>query len=234
MVTNQIALVTGTSRGIGRQICEHFLSQDLKVIGFSRSTGTIEHKQYRHFSVDISDEKSVQETFKTIRTDYGAIDILVNNAGLCSFQFVLLTPAKQAEEVLKTNVLGTFIVSREAAKLMLPRRYGRIINISSMVVPVAPAGGAIYSASKSALTQFTQVLSRELGDQNITCNVLGITAIESDMLKQLSKEKLDSIISTLPIKRLATIEDITHCLDFFVSRESSSITGQVVYLGGVF
>lgn len=117
---------------------------------------------------------------------------------------------------------------------MMKQKYGRIVNMSSMMVPLRPAGGAVYSASKAALTQFTQVLAKEVAHYGITCNVLGVSAIETDMWNDIPKEKLMSLLQGLPQKEPAKVEDITNVIDFFSSRASGAVTAQVVYLGGAY
>jgi len=234
MYQGKIALVTGSSRGIGRQLCEYFLEMGATVIGFSRSETSLTHDRYRHFSLDISNGPAVAEAFRVIRNEMGKLDILVNNAGVLTSQFAMLTPDTAAEAMLKTNVLGAFHVSKEAAKLMMTKKFGRIISFSSMAVPLSPAGDAMYSASKAALAQFTRVFAKEVSAFGITANVLGITAIESDMMAQIPKEALSEIFKNLPIKRHATMEEIKYAVDFFVSPRAGAITAQTLYLGGVF
>lgn len=234
MYENRVVLITGASRGIGRHLCEYFLSRHARVIGVSRSSSSLSHESYRHFSLDVSSEESVQELFCVIRAKYGLVDILINNAGALSSQYAVLMSGGCAESMMKTNFMGTFLMSRECAKLMLRRRFGRIINISSMAVPLSSVGSAIYSASKSAVTQFSRVFAKEVGDYNITCNVLGITVVETEMMKKIPREKLDGLIRSLPIKRFASMADITNVIDFFAKKESGAITGQILYLGGAF
>ncbi|TWW08967.1 oxidoreductase [Planctomyces bekefii] len=231
---DQVIALTGTSRGIGKMLAQDLVERGAIVLGFSRSEGTINHPQYQHFAVDISEEKPVETIFRSIKKQCGKIDILINNAGVAKSQFTLLTPLAHAEEVMRINFLGAFLMAREAGKIMMSRKFGRIINISSMTVPLAPEGGAIYSASKSALTQLTHTMAKELASYNITCNLLGISAIETEMYQTLSRDKLDAMINSLPLKKPATIADITNVIDFFARRESSNITSQIVYLGGVY
>jgi 3-oxoacyl-[acyl-carrier protein] reductase len=160
--------------------------------------------------------------------------VVINNAAIAASQFVALTPTVKVEEIFRTNFLGSFTVCREAVRLMMKQKYGRIINMSSMMVPLRPAGGAVYSSSKAALTQFTQVLAKEVADYGITCNVLGVTAIETDMWQDISSERLMSLLESLPQKQPATLDDITNVIDFFSSKTSDAVTGQVVYLGGAY
>lgn len=232
MYKNQVVLVTGTSKGLGRQICEHFLDQGAHVVGISRSKIAIPHERYEHFAGDVADEKFVQESLRFIRDKYESVYVLVNNAGILSSQLAVLTSQLSAETVIRTNFLGAVVVSRECAKLMIKKKFGRIINVSSMAVPLCSIGSSVYSASKSALTQFTKVLAKELAEHGITCNVLGVSAIETGIWKTLPPKKIEESLNALALKRPATISDITNVIDFFASEASSNITGQVIYLGG--
>jgi 3-oxoacyl-[acyl-carrier protein] reductase len=230
----QVVLITGASKGLGAKLADHFVKQSASVIGFSRTPGELKHKSYRHFCVDVGDEQQVHDAFGQIRSAYERLDVVINNAAIAASQFVALTPTVKVEEIFRTNFLGSFTVCREAVRLMMKQKYGRIINMSSMMVPLRPAGGAVYSSSKAALTQFTQVLAKEVADYGITCNVLGVTAIETDMWQDISSERLMSLLESLPQKQPATLDDITNVIDFFSSKTSDAVTGQVVYLGGAY
>ena len=234
MYRDQVVLITGASKGLGAKLADHFVKRSASVIGFSRTAGELKHDSYRHFGVDVGDEKQVHDAFGQIRADYGRLDVVINNAGIAASQFVALTPTATVAEVFRTNFLGSFTVCREAVRLMMKQKYGRIINMSSMMVPLRPAGGSVYSSSKAALTQFTQVLAKEVADYGITCNVLGVTAIETDMWKDIPRERLMSLLESLPQKSPATLEDVTNVIDFFSSKTSNAVTGQVVYLGGAY
>jgi 3-oxoacyl-[acyl-carrier protein] reductase len=146
---------------------------------------------------------------------------------------VLLTPASAADRIMATNFRGVFLVSREAAKLMQRGRYGRIINLSTIAVPMQLEGEAVYAASKSAVVTFSRILARELASWGITCNVVAPTPIETDLIKGVPREKIDSIVERLAIKRLGHPRDVANVIDFFASADSDYITGQVIYLGGV-
>lgn len=232
-MTSVIA-ITGASKGIGLELCKYYAGQEKQVIGLSRSASEFKHDHYRHIQTDITDEAAVKDALKVIAADFGRLDTLINNAGVLTSQYAMLMPGTAAEQMLKTNVYGAFLMSREAAKVMMKRKFGRIISMSSMAVPLSPAGDAMYAASKSALTQFMQVFAKEVAGYGITCNVLGVSAIETDMMKKIPPEKLDAILKQLPIQRQVTIADITNALDFFIKAESAAITAQVMYLGGVF
>ncbi len=233
MYAGETVLVTGASRGLGRQLCEHFLAGAGRVIGVSRAPSTLSHSAYRHFEADVADDAAIRQVLAAVRADGAGVSVLVNNAAVAASQFTLLMQTSAAEGMLRTNVLGSFIVARECAQLMLKQRYGRIINISSMTVPLASVGSGIYSACKAALAQFSRVLAREVAPYNITSNVLGVSAIDTEMWRALSDEKRREMIEALPLKRLATLADVTNVVDFFARRESGGITGQTMYLGGV-
>ena len=145
----------------------------------------------------------------------------------------MILAVKNVTDMVNVNLLGTFFISREASKLMRKNGYGRIINIGSMAASLEPIGDSIYAACKAAVNTIANVMAKELSGLNITCNTLGITAIETDMLHQLPRHKVDEIISKLPIPRYASANDIFNVIDFFASEKSSYITAQVIYLGGI-
>jgi len=184
-------------------------------------------------TVDVADADSITRGFALLRKQFGRVDIVVNNAAVLTSQYSMVMPVSAARSMLDTNLFGTFLVSREAAKLMRPGKWGRIINIGSMAVSLEPIGDSMYAATKAAVSTLANVMAREFAPLNITCNTLGITAIESDMLNQLPREKVDAIIAGLPIARYATADDILNVIDFFASERSSYVTAQTVFLGGV-
>jgi len=164
----------------------------------------------------------------------------VNNAGVASMNHVLLTPDATAARLLGTNFHGTFLMCREAAKVMRRRKYGRIVNVSTIAVPMQLEGESLYAASKGAVETFTRVFAREVAvfarevaDFGITCNIVGPTPIETDLIRNVPKDKIDGILQRLAIKRLGRFEDVANVIDFFVRPESDYVTGQVIYLGGV-
>ena len=229
----KVVLVTGTSKGLGKLIAGHFINHGAKVIGVSRGKPSIDHVSYRHYSADIGKADEVFGVFKEIKKSYSSIDILVNNAAVLTSQYSLILAAKNVSDMVNINLLGTFFVSRETVKLMRKNLYGRIINISSMAVKLEPMGDSIYAATKAGINTLANVMAKEFSSMKITCNTLGITAIETDMLNQLPKEKIDEIIRTLTIPRYAVAEDVFNVIDFFSSAQSSYITAQTVYLGGI-
>lgn len=230
---DRVVLVTGASKGIGRFLVGHFLRQGFRVVGCSRGDSDLLDPGYRHFQVDVRDEKQVARMLKEIGREYQRLDVLINNAGTASMNAALLTPLKTAEAVLQTNFLGTFSVSREAAKMMIRHRSGRIINFSSVAVPLRLEGEAVYAASKAAVEMLTRVLAREVASWGITVNAVGPSPMETEMLRGVPKRKLKAVVDQLAIKRMGTFEDVANAVDFFVRPESGGVTGQVIYLGGV-
>lgn len=229
----QVVLITGTRKGVGCYLAEHFVRQGALVEGCSRTMPEWELENYTHHCLDVADETRVKAMFSSIRKRHGRLDILINNAGVASMNHILLTPVATVDRIMATNFRGVFLMCREAAKLMQRRRYGRIVNVSTVAVPMRLEGEAIYAASKSAVVTFSRILARELADSGITCNVVAPTPIETDLIRGVPREKIDSVVERLTIKRLGRFEDLANVIDFFVRPESDYITGQVIYLGGV-
>jgi len=228
-----VLLVTGARKGIGRYLAEYYLKKGFLVEGCSRGEVDLGDKNYVHHQVDVADERGVRTMVADITKRHGRIDVVLNNAAIASMNHVLLTPAKSANRMLEVNVTGTMLVCRDAAKVMMRRRYGRIVNFTTIVAPIALAGEAVYAASKSAVVTFTRILAFELGQWGITCNSFGATPIMTDMIKGVPQDKIDAVVQGLAIKRLGTPEDCANVCDFFIAPSSDNITGQVIYLGGV-
>ena len=219
----KVVLITGASRGIGRYLAEYYRDYFV-VIGGSRT---------EPLTLDVTNEGSVKTILSYIRREYGRLDILINNAGVASMNHSLLTPIKTVSKVLNTNVLGTFLLCREAAKLMSKNKFGRIVNLTSVAVPLKLEGEAIYAASKAAVNSLTQVLAREFADMGITVNAVGPAPVKTDLIKGVPEDKIKKLINRQAIHRFCEMSDISNVIDFFIREESSFVTGQIVYLGGV-
>jgi 3-oxoacyl-[acyl-carrier protein] reductase len=229
----KLTLITGSRRGVGRLMAEHILARGGRVAGFARGESTIDHPGYHHFQVDIGDPASVQQGFAQIKKVSDTVHIVINNAAVLTSQYAMIMPPAQAQAMLNTNLMGAFMVSREASKMMRKAKWGRIINIGSMAVSLEPIGDSMYAACKAGLATLANVMAKELAPLNVTCNTLGITAIKTDMLAQLPQDKIADVIAGLPLPRFAEPDDIFNVIDFLASERSAYITAQTIYLGGV-
>ena len=230
---SRIVIITGTRKGLGKEIAEYFLTQGDIVYGCSRRNGLIEHPNYTHFVVNVADESGVISMVRSIYKNHKRIDILINNAGAASMNHFLLTPYSTAQKLIETNFYGTFLMSREVSKIMMRQKEGRIINYTTVAVPLNLEGELVYSASKAAVEQLTRVLAAEIGTSGVTVNAIGPTPISTDLIKNVPTEKIDELIKKQSIKRLGEVEDVLNVVKFFIAPESNFITGQIVYLGGV-
>lgn len=234
MYKKQVMLITGTRKGIGKYLAEYYVKKGFQVIGCSRGKIDFELNNYQHLCLDVSNEKDVKKMFSEIRKAYDRLDVLINNAGVnLSLSPVLLVPYKSALRTIEINLLGAFLMSREAAKIMMKKSFGRIINFSSMAVKHELMGEAIYTASKSAIISLTRVMAKEMNSYGITCNVIAPSVIKTDLIDSLSEDALKDIFKRNAIRKLCKTEDISNTIDWFIKRTSNSVTGQVVFLGGV-
>ena len=186
-------VITGTRKGIGKALAEYYLNAGWQVVGCSRGGGSITHKHYAHFALDVSDEDAVVAMARFIKKQFGGVDALLNNAGIASMNHALLTPASTVNRILQTNVVGTFLFCREMAKLMRKSDCARIVNFTTVAHPLNLEGEAIYAASKAAVESLTRILARELGELNFTVNAVGPTPIETDLIRGVPKEKMDAL-----------------------------------------
>lgn len=227
-----VTLITGSRKGIGRHLAEHYLSLGHHVVGCSRGESDLKHENYTHLIADVAVEKDVLAVIKFVSKNKGRLHNLINNAGIASMNHSLLMPMETARGLMNTNFLGTFLFCREAARVMQRARYGRIVNFSTLAVPAFLEGEAVYAATKAAVVEFTKILAREIGSSGITVNAFGPTEIDTDLIRGVPPCKLAGLRDRQAIKRLATLKDVTNVLDFFLRPESSFVTGQVIYLGG--
>lgn len=233
MAEPRVVLVTGTRTGIGRHLAERFCARGDVVVGCSRGASDFAHERYAHYELDVCDEDAVQRMFVAIRREHRRLDALVNNAGIASMNHALLTPLATARRVVETNLLGTFLFCREAARLMQARGRGRIVNFTTVAARLNLEGEAIYAASKAAVESLTRTLARELAPMGITVNAVGPGPIATDLVANVPKEKLDALLARQAIPRFGEPADVAHVVDFFLDPASDMVTGQVLYLGGV-
>lgn len=226
--------MTGTRKGIGRHLVDHFLAQGHRVAGCSRGPFDGPTPQgYRHYEADVADEQAVVDMVSDVERNVGPITVVINNAGIAAMNHLLLTPLSTVRRIFETNVFGSFLVLREAAKAMSSRKYGRIVNFATVATPLNLEGEAGYAASKAAVESLTRIAARELAPFNITVNAVGPTPVMTDLIRNVPKAKMNALIARQAIHRLGEHRDITNVIDFFASRQSDFVTGQTVYLGGV-
>jgi len=233
MKEKRVMLITGTRKGIGRYLCEYYLGKGYRVAGCSRKEANIPHSNYLHYNLNVGNEKDVVRMVRDVSSKFETIDILINNAGTASMNHFILTPFKTVQRIMDTNFLGTFLFCREVSKIMLKRKGGRIVNFSTVAVPLKLEGEAVYAASKGAIENMTMTAAKELGEYGITVNAIGPTPIQTDLLKNIPKKKIEELVNKQAIRRYGEYRDVTNVIDFFIDSKSDFITGQVIYLGGV-
>lgn len=229
-----VVVITGTSRGLGRSLAEHFIDRNYQVAGCSRSPASIVNKLYDHTHLDLSNEQEVRSWIRSIRLKFGHIDVLICNAALVqSALFLSVTPGNLMESFLKSNIAGVFYPLREVSKQMISQGNGRIIAISSTTTAVHQEGTSIYSATKSAVTEMIKILAKEVSARGITCNVIApaMMKTESSQDLALSSEWELAMLKKQTIERVISKEEVCHVADFLISPLSSAITGQVIFIG---
>lgn len=229
---NKTIFITGNRKGIGLHLTKYYLEKGYNVLGCSRSESELSHDNYHHFICDVTDEKSVNSVVREAKKKFDGIDILINNAGIASMNHSLLTPGSTVKKVFETNFFGSFFFAKECAKVMR-NKGGRIVNFSTVAVPLNLEGEMIYASSKAAVEKMTKILAKELADFQITVNAIGPTPIYTDLIKVIPKDKLKQLLDQQTIHRLGEFEDVENVIDFFISPKSNFITGQIIYLGGL-
>ena len=231
--TKPVTIITGTRKGIGKYLVEYYHDLGHIVIGCSRGESSIQLPNYEHYRLDVADEKLVSKMVRDVKLKHGKIDNLINNAGIASMNHFLLTPLNTVNNIFNTNVVGTILFTREVAKIMATKKNGRIINFSTVAVPLNLEGEAIYASSKAAIVSLTKILAKELASFNITVNAIGPTPIETDLIKNIPQNKIDDLLKKQAINRFGNFKDVHNVIDFFLKKESDFVTGQIVYLGGL-
>lgn len=229
-----VMLITGTSRGIGRYLADYYVKSGFFVIGCSRTNADLDDDSYSHLSVDISNEEDVLEVFRYIRKDVKRLDVLVNNAAVNpSVLGTALLSYDTIMKAYKTNVFAPMLFCRESIKLMSRNKFGRIINIGSMVTKHEDFGGALYTSAKASINAFSRVLAKEVYRSGITVNVVAPSAIETDLSTQVNQKALKEVLSRNAVVEYGELADVSNIIDYLIGKESAAITGQVIYLGGV-
>ena len=236
----QVALVTGASRGIGRAIALALAMRGLKVVGTattdagaqSVSEAMAAHPGCRGLCLDVNDGPGVDAAVDAIVREHGALHVLVNNAGITRDTLAIRMKDDDWDAVLGTNLKAVFRTSRAVMRTMMKQRYGRIINITSVVGAAGNAGQANYAAAKAGVAGMTRSLARELGSRGITVNCVAPGFIETDMTKALSQAQATALMSQIPLGRLGHASDIAHAVAFLASPEAGYITGTELHVNG--
>ncbi|ROL59035.1 3-oxoacyl-[acyl-carrier-protein] reductase [Bacteroidetes/Chlorobi group bacterium MS-B_bin-24] len=238
---NKVVVVTGGCRGIGKAIVESFLAEGAFVWAWDyklpdENEVFIENEKYRSrvrtVQVDVSSSESVNNATQKVLDESGRIDILVNNAGITRDNLLLRMTESDWDAVINTNLKGTFLCTKAILHSMMNQRYGRIINISSIVGEIGNAGQANYSASKAGVIGFTKSLAKEVASRNILVNAIAPGYVRTSMTEKLSPEQKETFLENIPLRREAEPEDIARVALFLASDDASYITGQVINVDG--
>ena len=232
---DKTVIVTGGSRGIGRAVAEMFNSAGANVIVTYKNSIDNEYfdtRNIRHFKCDVSDSKQVQETIHIITKDFKQIDVLVNNAGITKDGLLMRMSEEDWDAVIDTNLKGIFNMTKAVVRGMMGRKYGKIVNITSIVGIMGNPGQANYVASKAGVIGFTKSVAKELASRNITVNAVAPGFIETEMTGKLSDEVKQAYLNSIPMKKFGKGEDIAKAVMFLASDDSIYITGQTLCVDG--
>ena len=236
----QVALVTGASRGIGRAIALSLASQGVRVVGTATSeagaqaisAALTEHAGYRGVALDVNDVPGVEAAIAAIVAEHGALHILVNNAGITRDTLALRMKDADWDAVLDTNLKAVFRTCRGVMRVMMKQRYGRIVNITSVVGASGNAGQANYAAAKAGVAGMTRALARELGSRNITVNCVAPGFIATDMTDALSESQKTALLQQIPLGRLGSPQEVADVVAFLASPAAAYVTGSELHVNG--
>lgn len=239
---SKVAFITGATRGIGRAIALELAKEGYNIaLNYRTENEALENlkKEISEIGVecypvqgDVSKAEDSERMTKEIIEHFEQIDVLVNNAGITKDNLILRMKEEEFTDVINVNLVGTFNITKNVIKYMTKKRYGKIINLSSVVGISGNAGQSNYAASKAGIIGFTKSIAKELASRNITANAVAPGFIQTDMTNVLKDEIKEEIESTIPLKRLGTAEDVAKVVKFLASEESSYITGQVINVDG--
>ncbi len=226
-------MIAGSRQGIGRALAEHYVGRGHPVFGLSRSPSDLVHERYHHICTDVTDGTMVHQAFARIADSGVSVDVLVYCAGVKTGSYVLLTREEDATAMIQTGLLGAFLVTRDAVRLMKRSGFGRLVYLSSIAVPLGSPGSVVYGASKAGLEQLAFAASREFPRDNITFNALGISIYPSAMTEALGEKALNETRAALVKPESLQLDEVAGAIDFFASDAARQITGQTLYFGGV-
>jgi len=241
MLSDQIVLVTGASRGIGQAIAQALGDEKATVIGTATSAAGAENISAMleengikgtGMVLDVADSDSVTGCVKQIIDEYGAPDILVNNAGITRDTLLMMMKDEQWDDIINTNLTSVYRMSKAVLRPMMKKRNGRIINISSVVGATGNAGQTNYAAAKAGLLGFTKSLAREIGSRNITVNTVAPGFIDTDMTRELGEEQRETLARQIPLGRLGAVEEVAAVVVFLASPAAAYITGETIHVNG--
>jgi 3-oxoacyl-[acyl-carrier protein] reductase len=232
VLENRVALVTGASRGIGHAIAEQLAKDGAKVIGTSTSAEGAKKVPGIGMVLDVRDPTQIEVVINEIQKQHGEIAILVNNAGITRDNLALRMKDAEFDEVIDTNLRAVFRLSRAVMRGMMKARWGRIINVTSVVGASGNAGQANYAAAKAAVVGMTKSLARELGSRNITVNCVAPGFIDTDMTRALSDEQKKALLGQIPLGRLGAAQDVAAAVAYLASPAAGYVTGAVLHVNG--
>lgn len=239
-LAGQVALVTGASRGIGRAIALALAAQGAKVIGTATTQAGADaigqalsaFAGSRGLCLNVNDGPGVEAAVDAIVKEHGGLQILVNNAGITRDTLSMRMKDDDWDAVIDTNLKAVFRISRAVIRPMMKQRFGRIINITSVVGASGNAGQANYAASKAGVAGMTRALARELGSRGITVNCVAPGFIQTDMTNELSEQQTAALLTQIPLGRLGQASDIAHAVAFLASAQAGYITGAELHVNG--
>ncbi|MGL4447763.1 3-oxoacyl-ACP reductase FabG [Shewanella sp.] len=237
-LAGKVALVTGASRGIGRAIAETLVEAGAIVVGTATSEkGAAAIQEYlgdKGFGLvlNVTDSQSVADLFDSIKEKAGDVDILVNNAGITRDNLLMRMKDDEWQDIIDTNLTSLFRLSKPVMRTMMKKRFGRIINIGSVVGTMGNAGQVNYSAAKAGLIGFTKSLAREVASRQITVNAIAPGFIQTDMTDELTEDQQKAIMSQVPMERLGQAQEIANAVLFLASDSAAYITGETLHVNG--